>query len=175
MLRNRKASLELSIRAIVIVVLALILLGLGVTFIRGMFRDIGDVTDEVSEQVRENILNDLITNDKKISFPRTEIVIDKGGADILTVGIRNKNDDDLIYTILFTLQSFPDGAEDPEGWFQHGTDTYTLSSASSDVRNVRLSIPSTATSGSYFFTFDIIDDALGEVYATKDIFIVVRG
>jgi hypothetical protein len=181
MLRNRKASLELSIRAIVIVVLAMVLLGLGLGFIRGMFKDIGGMTDEVSEQIRESILNDLITNDKKISFTRTEIEIDKGDSEVLTVGIRNKRDQTLFYKMGFTAISGPDGpfnvgeGEDlVDEWFQYNTDEYPLSPANSDVRNVRLSIPNSADSGSYFLTFDVLDD-LGIPYATKDFFIVVRG
>ena len=44
MLFNKKASLEMSIQAIVIVVLAMTLLGLGLGFIRGMFKNIGSTT-----------------------------------------------------------------------------------------------------------------------------------
>ena len=68
MIFNKKASLEMSIQAIVIVVLAMTLLGLGLGFIRGMFKNIGSTTEDVTEQVRQRILDDLITGDKKISF-----------------------------------------------------------------------------------------------------------
>ena len=72
--KNRKASLELSIRAIVIVILAMTLLGLGLGFIRTMFKDISGITTDVSEQIRQQILDDLITNDKRVSFPKTQIL-----------------------------------------------------------------------------------------------------
>src|SRR3989338_3384495 len=101
MLRNRKASLEMSIKTIVVVILAMTLLGLGLGFIRGMFKDISGVTTDVTEQIRQQILDDLITNDKKISFPKTQIVMDKGGSEVLAVGIRNKEDAPLCYKILF--------------------------------------------------------------------------
>ena len=182
MRRNRKASLELSIRAIVIVILAMTLLGLGLGFIRTMFKDIGGISTDVTEQVRQQILDDLITNDKKVSFPKTQIVIDKGGSEILTVGIRNKKDTTLNYKLRFNPVSGPEGQpfsiEAPD-WFQYGSDTvYELTAADSDVRNVRLSIPTRVNAGSYFLTFDIIDDDLPppeNIWATKDFFIVVRG
>lgn len=179
--RNKKASLELSIRAIVIVILAMTLLGLGLGFVRNMFKDIGGISTDVTEQVRQQILDDLITNDKKVSFPKTQILIDKGGSEILTVGIRNKKDATLNYKLRFNPISDPEGKSfDVSNWFQYGADsTYELSAAASDVRNVRLSIPTRGMSaGSYFLTFDVIDDdePVGEdVYATKDFFIVVRG
>ncbi|MBI2208756.1 hypothetical protein HYU50_04650 [Candidatus Woesearchaeota archaeon] len=183
MLKNKRASLEISIQAIVIVILAMTLLGLGLGFIRGMFKDIGGVTTDVTEQIRQQILDDLITNDKKVSFPKTEITIDKGGSEVLTVGIRNKKDQPLNYRMQFSAISGPDGDIVPDAldeWFQFSTEDDTLPPADATVRNVRLSIPSGWRSGSYFLTFDVInvDSQIGEddyTYASKDFFIVVRG
>ncbi len=178
---NKKSSLELSIRTIVIVVLAMTLLGLGLGFIKNMFGDIGGLTEDVTAQVREKIIDDLISGDKKVSFPKTEIVIDKGKSEMLTVGLRNKNDYTLFYKMEFTPVSDPDGNAFTIGrWFQFDeAKEYELSPADSDVRNVRLSIPKGVTSGSYFLTFQILDTTNSntnpDVYATKDFFIVVRG
>ena len=194
-MQNKKASLELSIRTIVIVILAMTLLGLGLGFIRNMFTDIGGIREDITEQVRQNIIADLRNNDKKISFPKTEVEIDKGSSEILTVGIRNKEDDTFMYKMGFTPISGPDDLSLINNWFQFGEDKYELSASESDIRNVRLSIPRTAKTGSYFLTFDvnkflgvqvdgngaiILDDEgnsieVYESYATKDFFIVVRG
>jgi len=65
---NKRASLEISIQAIVIIVLAMTLLGLGLGFIRKQFSGLQNIQEDVTEQVRQKILDDLITNDKKISF-----------------------------------------------------------------------------------------------------------
>lgn len=179
---NKKASLEISIQAIVIVVLAMTLLGLGLGFIRNMFKDISGTSTKVQEQVRQRILDDLITGDKKVSFPVTDISIDKGGSEILSVGIRNKKDTPLHYKMRFTPISGHDGAPfriDNPSWFQFAANqVYTLSAADAEARNIRLSIPTGVSSGSYFLTFDVIDDDLpppGNVYAQKDFFINVRG
>ena len=200
MLFNKKGSLEISIQAIVIVVLAMTLLGLGLGFIRGMFRDIGSISQDVSEQVKNKILDDLIQGDKKISFPKTTIEIDKGGAETLTVGIRNKKDTPMQYSLEFESINFiaTSGAEtEPFSitnppWFQTGEpiDGYRLSASESDVRNARLRVPKSAREGSYVLTFKVVDldfpadidpDTPGNqpdpdrVYAQKDFFIVVRG
>ena len=179
---NKKASLEISIQAIVIVVLAMTLLGLGLGFIRGMFKNISGTTEDVTEQVRQRILDDLITGDKKISFPKSEVTIDKGGSTVLTVGVRNKKDTSLHYKMRFNPISDPEGvlfSIDNPSWFQFAQNqVYTLSAADSEVRNIRLSIPTRVPSGSYFLTFDVLDDDLpppSNVYAQKDFFIVVRG
>ena len=176
---NKKASLEISIQAIVIVVLAMTLLGLGLTFIRKQFSGLSTIQEEISEQVKQKILDDLIENDKKLSFSRTEIEIDKGKSQVLTIGIRNKKDSELNYRMRFIGISDPDGNPplDIENWFQYAKNqVYKLPPAESSVRNVRLTIPSTIPkSGSYFLNFEIIDDSTNEIYDSKDFFIVVRG
>ena len=70
---NKSGSLEISIQAIVIVVLAMTLLGLGLGFVKGLFGDITATTTSVTAQIKERVLDDLIQGDKKISFPETEI------------------------------------------------------------------------------------------------------
>lgn len=194
---SKKASLELSIRTIVIVILSMTLLGLGLGFIRNTFGDIRGISEDVTEQVRQQIIDDLIINDKKLSFTKTEVNIDKGSSEILTVGIRNKEDETLSYKMVFNPQSAPDEAieDDILIWFQYNKDMQQLQPSESDVKNIRLSIPKNAKTGSYFLTFNIVkfigfkkyengtimlDEAgnqieIYETYATKDIFIVVRG
>ncbi len=86
---SKKGSLELSINAIVIVVLAFVLLGLGLGFIRNQFKSIGETTGQVQEQVKQQILEDLRTGDKKLSFPSQRVQLDKAGARDLAIGIKN--------------------------------------------------------------------------------------
>ena len=177
---NKKASLEISIQAIVIVVLAMTLLGLGLGFISGMFKNITSTTQDVTEQVRQRVLDDLISGDKKVSFPKTEIGVDKGGSEVLTVGVRNKKDTTLHYKMRFNPISGPEGAPftvDNPSWFQFAETSYTLAAADAEVRNIRLSMPTGTPAGSYFLTFDVIDDDLqspNNIYAQKDFFIIVR-
>ena len=159
MLFNKKASLEISIQAIVIVVLAMTLLGLGLGFIKGMFKNITSTTEGVTDQVRQKVLEDLVQGDKKISFPKTEVVVDKGGSTVLTVGIRNKGDLPLLYKIRFTAVTNDLGDQfdiDNPPWFQFDDSEYNLGPAGSEIRNIRLTVPrEIPKSGSYFLTFDV--------------------
>ena len=181
-MHNKRASLEISIQAIVIIVLAMTILGLGLGFVRGMFKNISSTTEDVTEQVRQRILDDLIQGDKKISFPKTEVVMDRGGSAILTVGIKNRKDVDLFYKMHFTPISGPPDVSDTElqqfvDYFQFSNQEYSLSAADSDIRNIRLSLPTTVKTGSYFLTFDVLEQPYGStnIYAQKDFFVVVRG
>ena len=86
---KKKGSLELSINAIVIIVLAFVLLGLGLGFVRSQFKSMTTTTSQVQEQVKQQILEDLRTGDKKLSFPSQRVNIDKGSTMDLAVGIKN--------------------------------------------------------------------------------------
>ena len=86
---HKKGSLELSINAIIIVVLAMTLLGLGLGFIRGMFKKITGTTETVQEQVKEQILEDLRTGDKKLSFPSVNVNLERGSTTTIAFGVKN--------------------------------------------------------------------------------------
>ena len=182
-MRNKRAALEMGITTIVVVILAMTLLGLGLGFIRNMFSDIGSVSKEVNDQTKQKILDDLITSDKKVSFPSTDIKLDKGDDQIMTVGIRNKPDTPLCYKIIF------EGVEDNEGnpfdtdeWFKYtpgpDDDCEAVEPADSIVKNIQLKVPRSATAGTYLLQFQVVDDdaPAGEnAYERKDLFITVRG
>ncbi len=86
---QKRGSLSLSIDAIVIIVLAMTLLGLGLGFIRGLFRDVTDTTSTVQEQVKQQILEDLKTGDKKLSFSTNTLNVGHNAREVISVGVKN--------------------------------------------------------------------------------------
>lgn len=89
---NKKGALELSINAIVIVVLAMTLLGLGLAFIKTQIGKMGDTATTVQDQIKQQILEDLRTGDKKLSFPSNRITVASGDKVDLAIGVKNTND-----------------------------------------------------------------------------------
>ncbi|HLC66713.1 MAG TPA: hypothetical protein VJK52_03675 [Candidatus Nanoarchaeia archaeon] len=99
-IRAKRGSLSLSINAIVIIVLAMTLLGLGLGFIRGLFKNITETTTTVTEQVRQQILEDLKTGDKKLAFSANSIQMESSSSQTVTIGVRNsKNTGDLNFIV----------------------------------------------------------------------------
>src|SRR3989338_3154028 len=96
---SKKADLSISINAIVIIVLAMTFLGLGLTFVRGMFKNIGETTTKVSEQIEQQILYDLRRGDKKLSFPQEEVSIEGGKSTVIAIGIKNTGASEDYYCI----------------------------------------------------------------------------
>jgi len=105
--KSKKASLNLSINAIVIIVLAMTLMGLGLGFIRSQFKGITETTSQVQEQVKQQILEDLRTGDKKLSFPTERITVARGESKDIAIGVKNtKNTGELNFMVdIYTAQA----------------------------------------------------------------------
>ncbi|MBI4440144.1 hypothetical protein HY638_04190 [Candidatus Woesearchaeota archaeon] len=104
-MRNKKGDLNITVNAIVVIVLALTFLSLGLVFIRQIFEGISDTTLTVQDQIRQQILDDLRRGDKKLSFPADEITVARGKEKIFGIGVKNVLDakDD------FTVEIFDSG------------------------------------------------------------------
>ncbi|MBW2988614.1 hypothetical protein DRJ48_04365 [Candidatus Woesearchaeota archaeon] len=107
---NKRGALELSVNAIVIVVLAMTLLGLGLAFIRGQISKITETSEQVQDQIRDQILEDLRTGDKRLSFPSSEISIRSRNSKTIVIGVKNLLDRNLKFRIkIQDLNSDADG------------------------------------------------------------------
>ncbi|MEM4282552.1 MAG: hypothetical protein QXU88_02415 [Candidatus Woesearchaeota archaeon] len=98
MVEGKKAALELSINVIVIVVIAITVLGLALVFIRGQFRGITGLQEEITAQVREQITQQLRASGERISFP-TSMQLVRGEGKTIAIGIQNMLGRELNYKI----------------------------------------------------------------------------
>ena len=101
---QRKASLNLSIEAIIIIVLAMTLLGLGLAFIRSQLGKIQTTGTEVQEQVREQIVGQLRASGEKVSFPRS-LQFSRGEQKVVTLGVQNTQNAPLYFIIKLGLDA----------------------------------------------------------------------
>ncbi len=113
--RNKKAAMELSINAIVIVVLAFTLLGLGLVFIRGQFKSLGGTTDTINEQIKQQVLDDLRTGNKKLSFPTNELTVAAGDSTDFAIGVKNTDSGLLSFKVALSPVSSDVSSNAPFG------------------------------------------------------------
>ena len=87
---GRKADLSLSINAIVILILAITMLGLGLAFLRGTFKKTTEQFAEVSGTVKEQIVDEIKSKGEKL-FVRGSPSIDikRGETKDVYYGIKN--------------------------------------------------------------------------------------
>ncbi len=105
LLKSKKSSLEMSIKTIVVVVLAMTLMGLGLTFMRGMMKNISSTTDTIQENLKQQILDDLRRGDKRLSFPGNEVKVPVNGESIIAIGVKNTYDKRLKFRIIVADQN----------------------------------------------------------------------
>lgn len=194
---NKKASLEISIQAIVIVVLAMTLLGLGLGFIKGMFSNISSLSAATFDKIADQMNRDLVNGNEKLLVSQTKITIQRGGSQLLGWGIKNGENSKLDYRVEFRgkkcptvsgpVDCTPADSDVISNWFTYksalaGTYPYFAEAASQKVERVDLSIPKTAPDGTaigiglYLIELTVLDqpgDTSGSPWATADLFITV--
>ncbi len=96
---RKKAAFNVSIQAIVVLILAITILGLGLTFIRNMFGKTTAQLGEVSEQIEEQIVQEIRETNDRLAFLKTQIEIKKAETKEMYFGIRNDLADAATFNI----------------------------------------------------------------------------
>ena len=173
---KKKGSLNLSIEAIVIVVIAFVVLGLGLGFVRGQFKSITETTTAIQEQIKQQILDDLRTGDKKLSFPATEITLGKKESTVTAIGIKNVQQGTLKYKI--EIQKTGGGVaifgEDVSDNFLYVQDTEELAPTETRIIPVRITSETSAGTGQFKIVIKDVNKA-DAIYDSKTFFITVAG
>ncbi len=87
-----KGAFELSLSFIVIVVIAVILLSLAITFLQGTFTQLGAVANDVTEVAREELLNKLAAQGQRVGIAAPDITSWKRGqTGSYALGIKNED------------------------------------------------------------------------------------
>lgn len=95
----RKASLSLSINAIVVLILAITMLGLGLAFMRSTFGGVTAQFGEISAEVQKDMLNRLQQSPESLVLNRYETDIRQGESKEVYLAIRNDLGTERTFTI----------------------------------------------------------------------------
>jgi hypothetical protein len=177
MWRSKKSSLNISINAIVIIVLAMTFLGLGLGFVRNMFGGVSDMTVSVQEQIKQQILDDLRTGDKKLSFPTTQVKVGSKEETIISIGVKNTGDQDLNFELVINqgdLEANPVTNPDDsmvDGAFFWDSTTQILEPGEANVYGIKFFAPTTKTT--YLYKLTVYDTIDMSEYTSKSFFIRV--
>ncbi len=163
---NKKGSLDVSIQAIVIVVIALTVLGLGLGFVKSTFKDIGETSKGVQAKIKEQILEDLRVSGKKVSIT-SQVNLERGKEALENIGIVNTGLTEKTFgvKIAFIKKQNPDGTEDqsPEAgneiiFFYSNLVEKRLSPTAGDVIPITITAKSSAA-GNYLYKVDVLAES----------------
>jgi len=86
---NKKAALQLSINAIVILILAITILSLGIAFIKSQFGALTERFAEVSAEIKSELINKIRDTGELLVFNRVEVEAKLGKPEEFYIGIKN--------------------------------------------------------------------------------------
>src|SRR3989344_1786251 len=170
---TKKGSLDVSIQAIVIVVIALTVLGLGLGFVKSTFKDIGETSKGVQAKIKEQMLEDLRVSGKKVSIT-SQVNLERGKEALENIGIVNTGLTEKTFgvKIEFIKKQNPDGTEDqtPEAgteiiFFYSNLVEKRLSPTAGDVIPITISAKSSAA-GNYLYKVDVLAESITGACAT---------
>ncbi len=173
---KKKGSLNLSIEVIVVVVIAFVVLGLGLGFVRSQFKQISETSSAVQEQIKQSILDDLRTGEKKLSFPASEIKLGRLESSVTAFGIKNNLAGNLKYKVIVDY-----GGTDPvrevilNDGFLYTEAEETLGPAEVRVIPLRITAGTATGTGLYKITIRNVGAEPDEDYDSKTFFITVTG
>ncbi|MDD5086616.1 MAG: hypothetical protein PHV16_02595 [Candidatus Nanoarchaeia archaeon] len=87
---NKRGGLEISINAIVILILAVTVLGLGLTFIRNIMGGAMEQLSSVSDDIRNDMIERVRDSNERLAFQNNQIDVAKNKKKTLYYGIRNE-------------------------------------------------------------------------------------
>ena len=98
-MKSRKASLELSINAIVILILAITMLGLGLGFMRNIFGSATQQFTQVTGEVEKQMIEQLKSSGKIVDLDRPKITVKRGDTEQIYIGFKNVASDPVSFQI----------------------------------------------------------------------------
>ncbi|MBS3150503.1 hypothetical protein J4425_01710 [Candidatus Woesearchaeota archaeon] len=94
---NKKGALELSMNTIIIIVIGVVLLSLGLMFVRGIFGNVEDLANNAFEDA-ENAINQIATHDQKLTVP-SQLSVKQGDSTVSHIWVVNEDPVQQIFTI----------------------------------------------------------------------------
>lgn len=175
-LRSKKGALELSINAIVVLILAITMLSLGLAFMKGLFKKTTGQLEQVGEDIKNQMIEQLRTSSAKLTLNQEDITLKKGETREIYFGIKNVQTDagSKSYTIKVECGDPLGGGAKLEtgsdGDIQTFDKSRELGQGEIDVQKMILSIPSAAERTTHSCNL-LLDDG---AYAKKSFFVTIE-
>jgi len=96
---KKRGSLNLSINAIVILILAITMLGLGLAFMRNIFGGATEEFEKVSGTVEKQMIDQMKESNKVVDISRPKIDLKIGDTDQLFLGFKNMGTEPVDFQI----------------------------------------------------------------------------
>ena len=97
----KKGSLSLSINAIVVLILAVTMLGLGLLFMQNMMGGAMGQLGDVADTVRDQMIEQIRSSGERLSFSANDFFLDRSGSTEFYYGILNQEQEQETFHLYF--------------------------------------------------------------------------
>lgn len=145
-MQTKKGAVELSMNTIIVIVIGIILLTLGLTFVTGVFKKTSELAKKAFE-ISDKELQDRIGATQKMYIPQFDVELEPGSSTTITVGIKSFGDEET--PSIFRIDITPTEDEKRKEWF---TLSPPLSLAPGDVKGfpLKVNLPDNVSPGESF-------------------------
>ena len=88
-IRKKRGGLDVSVNSIVVLIFAVIILSLGIAFIKNMFGKASNQFLNIDKQVQANMQKKLATSSEKVILSQDDLSLSPGGKADIYIGIKN--------------------------------------------------------------------------------------
>lgn len=174
----KKGSLNLSINAIVVLILAVTMLGLGLMFMQKMMgKSMGQLSD-VADSIKDQMIEKIRTSNQKLAFDSNDFSIKRSQEKEYYYGILNQLDEQKTFNIEFGCdQAMESSADVTSVNFDYIASTIPLEQNAVDVQKVIFKIDPQAVPTTYRCFVNVKEEgaeADASPYAQKYFFVTVE-
>lgn len=146
---NKKASIQLSVNFLVVMIICIVLLGIGIKLIHDLGEQANEIKENVDKYHQQQLRKELTRGSLVASYP-TEIPVKRGKHADFSIGIRNQLDTEKNFSIFVEEDSYntPIPAEFK---FLYIPGPYIIKNNAQKFISVRIIVPKEASRGSYIF------------------------
>lgn len=104
-IRQKKGALQLSINAIVVLILAITMLGLGLGFMRSMFGQTTAQFEDVAESMKGQVIDEIKSSNEKVILNKYEISIKKSEEKEVYYGIKETSGNERCFAVNISCET----------------------------------------------------------------------
>ena len=186
MMMRKKGSLNLSIQAIVIIIIAFTVLTLGVVFVKGFFEDITGQKGKIFDTIAADIQDKLAQSNEPLYYPQRQLILAPGDDHVDGIGVKNTGDTGKSLKVQFYVKvgaDFEKFNSEEDHTFSSGDKEFTAKLFWDDSvllykQGEGIAIPFTLTPpkkfGNYLFKVSVLEDGdENNVFASKTFFVKI--
>lgn len=171
--KHKKGALEVSINAIIILIFAIAILALGLTFIRNMFTKTSGEFGQVTAQVKNDLINELKASNEKLAISPLTVEVDKTTKKgEVYYGVRNIFEDTKTFDVTID-ECVPITGGETAVKLVYTYETIKVPAGETEVQPALVTITSSTVETSYKCTLTITDTDGTDLYASKPFFVNV--